>query len=247
MAWVKLDDGFPDHPKLVEAGGDAGWLYVCALAWCNRNLTDGAIPKGILGRLSDRKNPQRLAERLVAAGLWDETDDGWQIHDYTDFQPSRQQVLDERNKARERMRRHRTKPEPSTEPSTDVRANRERTSIEVQRPRPDPTRTEQVTTTTQVSTRPAEGGTDPHPRRHHIATRAAEQQAEGRDLEHRGRWIAKAVRSILDEHGPRIDNLLEWFPTAPDNVIAAAINGETHSLRYYPDTRDTPHEEAAAG
>ena len=46
----RLDDGFPEHPKVQQVGGDAAWLHVCALAYCNRNLTDGFIAAQVVGR-----------------------------------------------------------------------------------------------------------------------------------------------------------------------------------------------------
>ncbi|MBQ1164844.1 hypothetical protein KBZ21_43465, partial [Streptomyces sp. A73] len=39
--YVKVHDGLPDHPKIIEAGGEAGWLYICGLAYSSRQLTDG--------------------------------------------------------------------------------------------------------------------------------------------------------------------------------------------------------------
>lgn len=68
--YVKLNDSFPEHWKVVDVGGDAGWLYVCALAYASRNLTDGRIPIGLVSRLSDRKQPAKLAARLVEVRLW---------------------------------------------------------------------------------------------------------------------------------------------------------------------------------
>lgn len=38
----------------------------------------------------------RLPGQLVAAGLWEPMEGGWQIHDYLDYNPSRDQVLEER-------------------------------------------------------------------------------------------------------------------------------------------------------
>lgn len=95
MTWVRLDDGFPEHPKIDAAGGDAAWLHVCALAYCNRALTDGFVAAERIGRLSDRKSPRRLAARLVEVGLWRPVDGGYEIHDYHDYQPTRAEVLAE--------------------------------------------------------------------------------------------------------------------------------------------------------
>lgn len=85
MAWIYLDDQFPDHPKIVEAGGDAAWLFVCGLAYCRRHGTDGRIPKAMVARLSDRKTPDRLAARLVAVTLWEDHGDHYRVHDYSDW------------------------------------------------------------------------------------------------------------------------------------------------------------------
>src|SRR3990167_2964612 len=51
MAWVRLDEEFPDHPKIVSAGPLAAWLYVAGLCYCNRLLTNGFIPEDQISRL----------------------------------------------------------------------------------------------------------------------------------------------------------------------------------------------------
>ena len=92
MTWAKIDDQFPDHPKVVAAGGDAAWLYVAALCYCQAKLTDGHIPAGIVPRLTDRKAPMRLAATLVEVGLWHAIDDGFKVHDYHDMNPLASEV-----------------------------------------------------------------------------------------------------------------------------------------------------------
>lgn len=79
---VYLDDDFPTHPKIVAAGGDAAWLYVCALAYASRHLTRGLIPKQVVRQLSDRRSPARLAKRLLDVGLWHDNGDTYRINDY---------------------------------------------------------------------------------------------------------------------------------------------------------------------
>ena len=97
--YIKLNDALPEHRKIVAAGGDAGWLHICALAYASRNLTDGQIPKGVVPRLSDRKQPLKLARRLCEVQLWHETGhdckrcpqpdvDEYVIHDYLEHQRS---------------------------------------------------------------------------------------------------------------------------------------------------------------
>lgn len=101
MPWIRLDDQFPDHPKVVEAGPLASWLYVCGIGYCNRLLTDGFIPSGQVRKLADVDNAGDLAQRLVAVGLWDETEGGYLVHDYLDYQPSREKALELREKRAE--------------------------------------------------------------------------------------------------------------------------------------------------
>ncbi len=92
MSWVKIDDQFVDHPKVVAAGPLAAWLYVCGLTYCGRYLTDGWIPRGQVHRLADVEDTQALADRLVSVGLWEEVDDGYLVHDYLIYNPTAQKV-----------------------------------------------------------------------------------------------------------------------------------------------------------
>lgn len=88
MGWVYLDDHFPEHPKALDAGGPASWLYVCGLAYANRAAKGGTIPRSAVTRLTDARNGPALAKRLVDVGLWHEDGDRYQIHDYDDWNRS---------------------------------------------------------------------------------------------------------------------------------------------------------------
>lgn len=107
MAWVKIDDQFPNHPKVGKLSPAwrplAVFLHVTGLCWCNQYLTDGRIPKSIVSRLGSEvetleiqtQGPltaQRVADELVAVGLWEEDTDHYIIHDFSEFQPSRREV-----------------------------------------------------------------------------------------------------------------------------------------------------------
>lgn len=109
MGYVKIDDAFPDHGKFLEAGPLAGYLALCAIAWSNRNRTDGFIPAVQVKRLASfdelevvddgvpvlgDANPWRLAEDLVLAGLWEKVERGYQIHDYLDHQNSAAEIIE---------------------------------------------------------------------------------------------------------------------------------------------------------
>lgn len=111
MPWVRLDDGYPEHPKVDQVGPLAAWMNVCAWAYCARNLTDGFVPGAQVPRLANVKQPAQLAQKLVAARLWECVEGGFQVHDYLAYNPSRAQVLKERDKAAERARNARSSPE----------------------------------------------------------------------------------------------------------------------------------------
>lgn len=109
MAWVRIDDSFPDHPKAVQAGPMACWLYVCGIAYANRFLTDGFIPNRQIWRLVDCDGVDDLAASLVGAGLWEVADGGYQIHDYLDYQSSAEKVKSDREATRKRVEAHRNR------------------------------------------------------------------------------------------------------------------------------------------
>ncbi len=100
MAWVKIDDQFTDHPKVLEVGPLAECLFVRGLCYAARYLTDGLVPVAHLRRMADF-DAITEAGKLVAAGLWEDAEGGYQIHDYLDYQPSREDALSIREKRAE--------------------------------------------------------------------------------------------------------------------------------------------------
>jgi hypothetical protein len=122
VTWVKLEDDFSENPKIAGLSDSALALWVTGLAYCNRNLTDGFIPSQVgLGQLRycDGNAVPSIRE-LERTGLWDEVTGGWEVHDFHDYQPTREAVLAERAAARERMQELRKNRKRS---SKDVRAN----------------------------------------------------------------------------------------------------------------------------
>jgi hypothetical protein len=123
LPWVRIDDEFPHHPKVTTVGPFGVALQVAALCYSNHFLTDGFIPYGAVRTLLDfnrlgenigdrvevwvELGGMNIAERLVEAGMWDEVEGGFQIHDYDHYQPSRVEVEAERKKNRDRVAKHR--------------------------------------------------------------------------------------------------------------------------------------------
>jgi len=131
MGWVRIDDSFAQHPKVAGAGPLAMALQIAGICYCNQNLTDGFIPWAVAHRLlsweflgpQEEKGRKRfqiavtsgmcgddvtsefVIRLLLEAGMWHEVDGGYVIHDYLDYQPSREQVLAEREQKQEAGRK----------------------------------------------------------------------------------------------------------------------------------------------
>lgn len=97
MPWVRFDDNYPTSRKVGGLSDAAFRLHTEAIFWCARELTDGRIAGDELKQVSGIARPDRHVAELVRRGLWAETDDGWEIHDYLKYQPSRAKVLADRD------------------------------------------------------------------------------------------------------------------------------------------------------
>ena len=143
MPWFKVDDGLAFHPKVLEAGNAAMGLWVRAGAWCSAHLTEGALPKHMIGTLGAQS---RDAKRLVESGLWEQTDVGFQFCDWAEYQPTKKQVETDREANRERQRRFREKRRNDTSDAATNGGSNGVTNGETNSPpsRPDPTNKEKT-------------------------------------------------------------------------------------------------------
>lgn len=111
MAWGKVDDKLHDHAKAHAAGKAAMGVWVMALSWSADNLTDGFVPRRVLGRWGTGSD----AKRLATVGLWDEAtrdgEPGWQFHDWAHYQPTRSDVQERRRKNADKLATWRAKRE----------------------------------------------------------------------------------------------------------------------------------------
>lgn len=116
MAWGRLHDQANANAKLL-ALSDAAWrMWGCGLIYCQCNLTDGFIPEHAIHTFGVRaKNKQAVADelcRVLVPGkgpCWRRVDGGYEVHDYLDWNDSRADILEGRQRARERLTKHRTK------------------------------------------------------------------------------------------------------------------------------------------
>ena len=108
MSWVRLDDQWYDHPKLIALPELAQLLWVKGLTYAARYLTDGHLTAASADRLlASWRTSRTMAEKLVQAGLWEKTEAGFKIHDYEQYQPLACDVKAKRIAATQRMKRWR--------------------------------------------------------------------------------------------------------------------------------------------
>lgn len=118
MPWVRTEDDAPTHTKFFLSGVAAyGWWHA-GLSYCNRELTDGFIPIRALALVfpgTHHDDILRLVEALVRERVLHTVskgqrsgcphpncprrqahEDGYMMHDYFDYQPSRAEVMEQR-------------------------------------------------------------------------------------------------------------------------------------------------------
>lgn len=120
MVWAKLDDGILDNPKVAAIGPIGFALYTASLVYANRNLTDGFIPysssrrllpletvdsNGVIWTLCHTSGMSgedgvdcidRAIGWLLEADLWEQVDGGYTIHDFGEWNRTKEEVLLER-------------------------------------------------------------------------------------------------------------------------------------------------------
>ena len=101
MTWIKIDDTFPNHPKVVGLTDKAFRVHISGLCYCGTYLTDGFIPMTIAAKLAN-EDMSVIAE-LTQASLWRDAvkENGFRIHDYLAHQTSKKQVQDKRDRSEE--------------------------------------------------------------------------------------------------------------------------------------------------
>jgi uncharacterized phage protein (TIGR02220 family) len=96
VGWSRIDDLLPHHPKIMAAGSLGPTVlgfYVASIALAQRLLTDGVLLRRSLRALIPTAGvpTQKVIAMLESCGLWDpltDGQDGWQIHDYLEFNDS---------------------------------------------------------------------------------------------------------------------------------------------------------------
>lgn len=90
LSWVRVDAALASNHKtlalLGQKGGDRALnVYVFGLGHCASQGTNGFIPTAALGLIH---GTPRSADQLVEIGMWHPIPGGWEVNDYTEYQPS---------------------------------------------------------------------------------------------------------------------------------------------------------------
>lgn len=164
------------------------------------------------------KRPQKFVAELVEAGLWEVAEDGWQLHDFLDYQPSKAQVTADRKKTAERQKRWRERHSETRDDSvSNGRSNGVTNGGSNAAPtRPDPSRPE-------LHTDQDDSAAPPPPEKPKKATRIpipfeitadmrewAAIKAPGVDLDEATAEFVDYWRGVSGQRGTKLDWAATW-------------------------------------
>ncbi|MBP2341055.1 hypothetical protein JOF41_007309 [Saccharothrix coeruleofusca] len=152
MTWFRVDDKFAEHAKVRRLAKDrvpAVGLWTLCGVWCADNLSDGFVPEEVVRRHDPRL---RLAKRLVEVTLWREVERegefGYEFHEWSEHQPTRDEVITKRQKTAAKVRAWRAKKaaQEGEQDEPEINGNEVRNPVTnpvsnpPRNPAPDPTR-----------------------------------------------------------------------------------------------------------
>lgn len=88
--FVRMDHGLPEHAKFVGLSDRAFRVWFNAVCWNSRQEQDGNVTVDVMRHTLGAT--QKIIAELVSRRLLDETEDGYYVHDYLDFQRSREEI-----------------------------------------------------------------------------------------------------------------------------------------------------------
>ncbi len=109
MAWIRLSDDYNDHPKFDHLTDGAFRLWHQGMGFCRKYQTDGLIPTASLRQF--KAYSTKRARILMTAWtdgenpLWHAIDGfGVRVHDYLEWNPSKEAENERRQDSKDRMR-----------------------------------------------------------------------------------------------------------------------------------------------
>lgn len=93
MSWLRIEGKMPTHWKVAPLSDAAFRLHVTAMAWCAEHRTNGFVAKNIPETLTKSPKGKHLAStihELATAKLWHVLEDCYEIHDFLDWNLSKE-------------------------------------------------------------------------------------------------------------------------------------------------------------
>jgi hypothetical protein len=213
MAWVKVDDQFFVNRKARAVGLEGRALFLASVCYCAMQMNDGTFAADDLPIVAALAGvPQDIGERLVTIGLWHVVEDGYEVHQYLQHNPSREQVIARKERA-EKAANARHNPATSNATSTpDGNASA--------LPLPSPSPATPSSSSSVTSTVPDEVWT----------TLARKKLAIAQGVKNVPSWTRKVIENDRLELGPRADELWSMFDISPNQLADVLANGGNSPL-----------------
>lgn len=87
--FVRMDHGLPEHPKFVGLSDRAFRVWFECVCWSSRQERNGNVPAANAKRLG---LSGKALHELMAVVLIEPTEEGYVVHDYLDFQRSKEEI-----------------------------------------------------------------------------------------------------------------------------------------------------------
>jgi hypothetical protein len=90
--WLKVKARMPNNEKVIALSDAAFRLHISVSCWCADEMTDGAFKAHVPSGMPKAPRGKQLTEaikKLVQAGLWIPTVDGYEINDFLKYNMSR--------------------------------------------------------------------------------------------------------------------------------------------------------------
>lgn len=214
--FVPLDVNTPDDPKILAAGDRGELVYYRSLCLAKRCMSDGFIATEQLRLLGATAKDAGALERT---GLWVAVDGGWTIPGFLKRNKSAAEIREHRDKEAERKRTWRKQ--------RDDIATRDGTAAS--------DGTDSRATASEVKSLGSESESPKPPdERYEAAIESlVRKRMDKPGIKDRDAYAVTVNRDVRAAFEPRLRSLMERYPEAPSDVLAAHVDGESSSLRYY--------------
>jgi hypothetical protein len=104
VPWLRLDDKFARHPKIVQLSDREFRVHIRVLCYCAEYRTEGALPASIWTEITGLT--RAMGDRFLEIGLWQKkrTNAALSVHDFNKYNPKDPTAADRMVRYRKRQR-----------------------------------------------------------------------------------------------------------------------------------------------